>query len=787
MSKTPAGKRKTIKAKTKSPAVKPSIWKRLNPFRWLWRNWGKLLVIFILVFGSYAVYLDAQISKKFAGNKWQVPAQIFARPLYLHLKQEITIKEIEEELQLLGYRRVTHADSSGEYQVLSKRIRIQRRKFEFAHGTEDLRHIEITLKNQRISQIRDLTSDYDIDNIYLEPWLVTRLVSSVREDRMLLRIEDVPAILTQALVAVEDQDFYQHFGVAPLSILRALIANISAGRTVQGGSTLTQQLVKNLFLTREKSLVRKAKEAAMALIIEFRYSKDVILEAYLNEVFLGQNGDTGVYGFGLASYFYFDRPLNELNIDEIATLVGIIKGPSYYNPRRHPKRVTARRNIVLRLMFESNLLTPNEYQDLVALPIKLATGASLRKDKHPAFMDQVRRELRLVLDNPDIRESGLRVFTTLDSNAQVKAERAVVQGLAKQEKRLGKDGFEAALLVTDIDSGEIRSIVGGRNVDYAGFNRALDAKRSIGSLIKPAIYLTALEQAAEYNLATHLTDKPIKLKSTYGKMWEPQNSDKKFRGQVPLVTALSRSLNVPTVTLGMNLGLANIADTIWRLGVEEELELYPALTLGAVNFSPLQVNQMYQTIANNGRFIPLHSITAIMSPDNDLLWHFDVVAEQRVNEQATYLLNYALHKVTLEGTAKAVKAKFPNINMAGKTGTTDDYRDSWFSGFDKNMLVTSWIGKDNNQPVNLSGASGAMQLFIGYQQQQQPKSLVRRFPSGLGIAHFDKATGRLSKAGCIDTYSVPAITAALPPTPKKCFGDSRVPEKPKSWWQKIFG
>ncbi|MFT4746554.1 MAG: penicillin-binding protein 1B [Congregibacter sp.] len=790
VSAKPKSETASTKAKKSNNSNTPpyvSIWKRLNPFRWFWRHWGKLLFIFILVVAAYFIYLDAQIIQKFTGNKWQVPAQIYARPMFLNVKQEISINEIEEELQLLGYRKVIRADSSGEYQVLNNSIRIQRRKFDFSHGAEGLRYIEISIKNKRVSQIQDLQSLQSINNIYLEPWLVTRLVSSGREDRMLIQINDVPPILTQALVAVEDKDFYQHVGVAPLSILRALMANISAGRTVQGGSTLTQQLVKNLFLTREKSLVRKAKEAMMALIIEFRYSKDVIIEAYLNEVFLGQNGDTGIYGFGLASYFYYDRPLNELSIDEIATLVGIIKGPSFYNPRKYPERVIERRNIVLRSMFESNHLSPHEYQNLVKLPIKLATGASLRKDKHPAFMDQVRREIRLVLDNPNIRQSGLKVFTTLDSNAQVKAERAVSDGVAVQEKRLGKSGFEAAMVVTDIDSGEIRSIVGGRNVDYAGFNRALDAKRSIGSLIKPAIYLTALEQPKDYNLATHLTDEPIKLKSTYGKMWEPQNSDKKFRGQVSLVIALSRSLNVPTVSLGMSLGLGNIADTIKRLGVREELQLYPALTLGAVNFSPLQVNQMYQTIANTGRYIPLHSITAIMSADNDLLWQFNVAPQQRVDEQATYLLNYALHKVTLEGTAKGVRAKFPDINMAGKTGTTDDYRDSWFSGFDKNILVTSWIGKDNNQPVNLSGASGAMQLFIAYQQQQQPKSLVRRFPDGLSIAHFDNATGNLSKAGCADTFSVPAITAALPPVPNRCSGKSTMPDKSKSLWEKIFG
>jgi penicillin-binding protein 1B len=787
MSKTPV--RRSSKAPSaKAPkAAKKSFWQRLNPVYWLARHWFKLSVVLVLLVASYGIYLDAIISQKFAGNKWQVPAQIFARPMLLELKQEVSIKEIEEELVLLGYRKVNRADSAGEYQVLGKRIRIQRRQFDFPHGAEMLRNIEITLANQLISKIQDRQGGDLLQQIYLEPWLVTRLVSSGREDRMLVNINQVPPILTQALVAVEDQDFYQHYGVAPLSILRALMANLSAGRTVQGGSTLTQQLVKNLFLTREKSLLRKAKEALMALIIEVKYSKEVILEAYLNEVFLGQNGDTGVYGFGLASYFYFDRPLNELSIDEIATLVGIIKGPSYYNPRKHPQRVQTRRDLVLRLMFESNQLSPNEYENLCKFTLKLASGDSLKKDKHPAFMDKVRRELRQVLDNPDIRQSGLKVFTTLDSNAQVKAEKALVTGVAKQEKRLSQKGFEAAMIVTDISSGEIRSIVGGRTPSFAGFNRALDAKRAIGSLIKPAIYLTALEQAADYNLATHLADEPIKLKNTQGKMWEPKNADKTFRGQVPLVLALSRSLNVPTVALGMNLGLGSIADTIWRLGVEQELDLYPALTLGAVSFSPLQVNQMYQTIANNGRYIPLHSITAVMSPDNQLLWRFSQAPQQRVDEQATYLLNYALHKVTLEGTAKAIRTIFPDVNMAGKTGTTDDYRDSWFSGFDKDILVTSWMGKDDNQPVGLSGASGAMQLFIGYQQRQAPKSLVRRFPEGLGIAHFDNKTGDLSKAGCQDTFSVPAILAALPPTPKQCFGLKVLPPKSKSLWQKIFG
>ena len=294
------------------------------------RHWWRLLIIIAAVIAAYGVYLDAQIVKQFSGNKWQVPAQIFARPMHLELKQEITIKEIVEELELLGYRKVRHADDTGEYQLEATGVRIQRRAFHFPHGQESEISVDITLANGRISSLRNLKNNRALDEIYLEPWLVTRLMSSGREDRMLVNLKGVPPSLIKALVLVEDKDFYQHYGIAPLSILRALIANVSAGRAVQGGSTLTQQLVKNLFLTNEKSLVRKAKEALMALIIDARYSKDEIIEAYLNEVFLGQNGNTGVHGFGLASLFYFDRPIAELNVSEIATLVGIIKGPSYY-------------------------------------------------------------------------------------------------------------------------------------------------------------------------------------------------------------------------------------------------------------------------------------------------------------------------------------------------------------------------------------------------------------------------------------------------------------------------
>ncbi|WP_018982473.1 penicillin-binding protein 1B [Salinimonas chungwhensis] len=748
----------------------------------------KLVIVAAIVMAGYVIYLDAQIKHTFSGNKWEVPAQIFARPLILNERLEITPQEVLDELELLGYRKVTTPKSSGEYAYWNGKLIVMRRAFHFANGPEPLRKITINWANKRIANITDNTAARQINSIRLEPWLVTRLVSGSREDRMLVTLDSVPEMLPKTLTLVEDRDFYDHHGVAPLSILRALVANLKAGRTVQGGSTLTQQLVKNLYLTREQSLIRKAKEAVMAVIIDARYSKTEILQAYMNEVFLAQDGNKAVHGFGLASYYFFDRPANELNVPEIATLVAMIKGPSYYNPRRFPERVIERRNLILRLLFESNEITAKAYEKYLDAPLDLASGASLASGKHPAYMQKVRLELNDILADPSLRDSGVKVFTTLDIYAQRRAEKALTSTLGSLQKNR-KAKLEGAMVVSDISSGGIRAIVGARDAGFSGFNRAIDARRQIGSLIKPAVYLTALEDPTQYNLATPLEDKPITLKSNDGKMWSPRNYDKAFRDSVPLITGLVESLNVPTVNLGMSLGLDKVARTVRRLGVETQIKEVPAMTLGAVTMTPLQTNQMYQTISNNGRYVPLHSVTAVMSASNNLLWKHAEFYSQRADEAATYLLNYGLYKVTREGTAKRLGKVFPNVNMAGKTGTTDDYHDAWFSGFDRNNVSTVWVGNDDNENINLTGASGALPVFINYQRLQSPKSLSRRFPDGLGIAHFDQNTGEVVIPGCPNSLSVPAIQDVLPPPQSDCAGkavEQNDADDEKSWWERWF-
>lgn len=761
----------------------------LAPFRWVKRHFFKLTFLTIALVAAYLVYLDAQIQPRFEGNKWQVPAQIYARPLSIELKQEITQQEIIDELNLLGYRKQALASEVGEYSVSDSAIVIYRREFYYPDNTYPQQRMRLAWKNGRISQIKVLDNNNTLIRTSLEPWLVSRLVSGLNEDRMLVASSDIPDLLKIGLVVVEDKNFYEHHGVAPLSIVRALIANVTAGRTVQGGSTLTQQLVKNLFLTRERSYLRKLREAAMALVIDARYSKEQILNAYINEVFLGQNGAVAVHGFGLASHFYFNKPLHELEIEEVATLVGLVKGPSYYDPKRHVARMEERRNLVLRLLFEANEINRIEYETALNKPLLTSNSSSLASGKHPAFMDKVRDELKQVVQNKETRLAGVKVFTTLDINAQRKAENAVKKVVAAKSKAYKKPDLEAALVMTDISSGGIRAMVGGKKTGYAGFNRALNAYRPIGSLIKPVVYLAALEQPERFNLASILEDKPISFDDTKGKKWQPLNADKTFREQVLLIEGLTYSYNVPSVNLAASIGFDEVVNTLNRLGVNKQVEPLPSVSLGAVELSPLEVNQVYQTIANNGVLKPLYALFAVSTHNDALIWKREARSQVRANEDASYLLNYALHKVTLEGTAKRIKSEFPNINMAGKTGTTDDYRDSWFSGFDRNLVTSVWLGTDDNKPINMSGASGALAVFIDMQKQQAPKTLVRRFPQSLSIAHFNKQTGQRTLPGCPNVVSLPAITSALP-TPLSCAAQPKaIKQKPreKTWWDKLFG
>ncbi|WP_372627700.1 penicillin-binding protein 1B [Arsukibacterium sp.] len=715
---------------------------------------GKLALVTLCVLLTYLIYLDSKVTRAFAGQKWQVPAQIYARSLELYPGKALTSVQLQAELEQLQYQRNPAMTAAGQYSVSRNHVTIYRRAFTYIDGMEPEALFSVEFNSSGINRIR-YRQQQEVNFARLEPQLIEHMLSPHQEDRELVRLEQVPGLLKEGLLLVEDRDFYHHRGVSPLSVLRALWANISAGRTVQGGSTLTQQLAKNMYLTSDRTLLRKINEAMIALILDYRFSKDHLLEAYLNEIFLGQNHATAVHGFGLASRFYFAKPITELRPDEMALMIGMLKGPSYYDPRRYPERAVNRRDLVLRLMFEHHLLTGEQYQQALAQPLQLVARGQYLNARFPAYLDAVKKELRQINFDQQLLSSGIKVFTFLDPKAQQQAEQTVTEQLQNKDEQL-----QAAMMVVNYQHAEIQALVGGRESGFAGFNRALDARRQIGSIIKPVIYLEALNQPGRFSLASILQDQPLSLRSN-NQDWQPQNFDKTFRGPVNLVTALTDSLNVPTVRLGLQLGMPAISDGLRKLGLNRRVNLHPAALLGAVELSPMEVSQLYQTIANDGVYQTLATVQAVTDQDGHRLYHRSGQRYSRYPATSIYLLQHALISATQTGTAKALQYALPTTMFAGKTGTSSDYRDSWFSGFDQQTLVTIWLGRDDNKPIGLTGSSGALPLFIDYFKAQGAQSIIQYLPDQVQVQAFSASSGTPVAETCANILLLPAISVEM--------------------------
>ena len=734
------------------------------PF-WHWRRWiglaiklGLVGVAFMVLFG---IYLDSLIHSKFdSEQKWKLPAVVYSRPLELFPGQRLSLQQMLHELKLLNYRQSPDPKGPGQYAVNGQRMIVIRRSFDFADGMEKSRPLLLTFNGQRLLNIKNADNQRELGYVRMDPVLLDRLSNEEIEDRILLRINQVPQSFANMLLLVEDRDFYTHGGVSVLSIGRAFLANLRAGHTVQGGSTLTQQLAKNYFLTRERSVWRKVQEAYMAVIIDYRYEKNQILETYMNEIYLGQNFAQGVYGFGLASYFYFGMPLNELEPDQMALLVTMVRGPSYYDPWRYPERAQQRRDMILRLMLENNQLTPEQFQTYAARPLGLIERGQMTYGRTPAFMNLLRRELRQRFGTGFLDQSGLKIFTSLDPVAQQAAEESVSSQLDSIEKRLNRKALQGAMVVTNRHSGEVSALVGGRDTGYAGLNRALDARRPIGSQVKPAVYMTALDQG--YQLATPLKDEPLQLRNQGGKTWAPQNYDKTYRGTVPLYAAMANSLNVPTVRLGMAVGVPAVAETLKRMGVTQDIPLFPSLFLGILELSPFEVNQAFLTLATEGLYQPLTAIRTIQDSSDKVIYQRAEKAERRLDSQSAYLTLFAMTKVASSGTARSLAARFPNAVLAGKTGTTDNLRDAWFTGLDNDEVITVWVGRDDNKPAGLTGSNGALPLFSDYMARRGVNSLKLPVPQGIAMVNFN-LSGKPVASGCGGALMLPARSDKLPP------------------------
>lgn len=761
------------------------------------RGWLRTLFIvsvlgaclFTLLLAVHVLRLDWVVRDRFADVQWALPAQIFAAPTELYAGRRIDRNQLIDRLQQLGYRQRSNAASTGSYALDGRDLLLASRGFQFWDADEPARRLRLSFGDGGIRSLSLADDGSPVAIARLDPLLIGSIFPKQGEDRVLVRLDDVPPLLVETLLDIEDRKFWRHWGVDPAAILRAAWANLRAKRVVQGGSTITQQLIKNMFLSSEQTLLRKANEAIMALLLELHEPKEAILEAYLNEIYLGQDGPRAVHGFGLASQFYFNKPLAELDPGDIALLVGMIRGPSYYNPRRSTQRATERRDFVLGRMADAGLISAQSATEAQAQDLRIRDRAGRGSTQYPAFTDLIRRQLRDQYRDEDLTSEGLRIFTSFDPAIQADAERTLARGLTQLEtaRKLEAGSLQGAVVVTAVDSGEVLAVVGGRQAGSTGFNRALDARRPIGSLGKPMVYLAALEQPRQYNLVTPIDDAPVRIELPNGDIWEPENYDKEVHGPTPLYQALAKSYNLATVQLSEQLGPARVADAHVALGGTRPRALH-SLALGAVERSPLDVAQLYNSLAAGGAVTPLQAIRAVQTRDGQPLQRYGIKLRQAADSTAVNLLQWALRQVMIDGTGRSAQRQIGNLALAGKTGTTDDLRDSWFAGFGSDLQATVWLGRDDNSPAGLTGASGALQIWAQLMRRLQPQPVPLFAAPGTQAEWIDQASGLRADHHCPDRLLIPFVDGTAPQAMAPCArGGAAQDEQRRGFWDRLFG
>ena len=729
------------------------------------------LIIFSVISIAYVSILDSKVVNKLDGVLWTVPAKVYARPLELAEGGKINVDSLKKELEILSYELTKGIpDTPGEFSQSQRSVNIFIRGF----GSQEPGLYRLKIENDKIDSIKR-KDGISIDLIQLEPLSIGGMFPSHLQDRILLNFSQVPKDLEEMILVVEDRNFYSHKGISLRSIMRAFIKNTRALGIEEGGSTITQQLAKSLFFSPEQTIRRKIKEAIAALLIEMHYSKQEILLAYINDVFIAQSGRRAIHGFGLASQFFFGTDLKNLSLDQKALLVGMLKGPSLYSPINNPDRAKTRRDLVLSLIKNDSLITEEEYLDLKGKSLKVIPPSFKSLSKYPAFNDIVTLDLRKNFDDSDLRTKGLKIITNLDPVVQDYLEESIKDTKLKLKRRYGSqlNGLEGAGIVIDSFSGEVVAAIGSTKPNNYGFNRAINAVRPIGSLVKPFIYLSALQHYSKYNLSSLLDDSKLSVSLPGGKLWEPNNFDKKFHGNIPLHVALSESYNVATTRLGMDLGYSVVQETFTKLGIKKKIPKYPSIFVGSFEMTPLEAIQAYQTIASEGFYSPLNSIRTVESSEDVLSLSYPYKVEQRFRPEPIYLLKFVLKQTFISGTARGFSSRvIEKWKTGGKTGTSDDQRDSWFVGYAGNYLMLVWLGFDDNRKSPLTGRTGALQVWKNFMSRLDPIAYEVRKPSRIRYEWVDAKDGLLSGESCKGSILIPFVEGTepemIPQNRKKC-------------------
>lgn len=701
--------------------------------------------------------------EKFSGRRWEIPSKIFSDSLLVSSGESVGSSHLLDRLARLNYRRVDgDVSHAGEYATDATQTRIDVFLRDFAVPSRRLGGFPVRLQisGGTIGAIERLDSGERIDSFEVEPEPLAGIYERVWEERRIVRLSEVPTILVRAVLAAEDRRFFQHHGIDVRGVLRATIANLRSRRVAQGGSTLTQQLIKNFFLSEARTMSRKLTEAVMALLAERRYTKLEILETYLNEIYLGQRGAKGVYGVWEGSKFYFGKEPKDLSIGEAAMLAGLIKAPSRFAPTRNRERARQRRNEVLAALLEQGEISRAEYEQASAekLPEYLPT---VETTDAPYFVDFVRDELQGSYAEDSLTSEGFRIFTTLDTALQREAERAVAEGIAALlkrypvlKKRGGGEPVEASLLAIQPATGEIKAMVGGRSYRESQFNRVTQARRQPGSVFKPIVYLTAFEEEertldGRFLPTRKLEDTPFTW--TYeGREWSPANYKGEYHGTVTLRQALEESLNSATARLAEEVGLDKIHDMALRLGFPSDLPAVPSLVLGSVEVTPLEVARAFVAVANLGfRTEPL-SIRAVLDEEGKALTRNTTRAEQAISPRVAYMMTSLMEGVLERGTARSARALGFTAPAAGKTGTTNEGRDAWFVGFTPDLLCVVWVGFDRETPLGLSGAQAALPIWVDFMKTATANRPATPFlvPPGVESVIVDPASGDLATPAC---------------------------------------
>ena len=717
-----------------------------------------------LVFGSwYLKGIEDTVKAKFEGQKWTFPSKIYSDSYLLYVGMSLHLDDFWDKLRRLGYHETKGAvKGRGEYHYQKTLGLLDIYLRDFNYPTEQFKGIpvRIGLSGSVITKMENRATGEEMFSLELEPELITGLYERIWQERRVVKLSEVPPLLIKAVLAIEDERFYHHHGIDPVSVLRAMWVNVRSGGVVQGGSTLTQQLMKNFFLGSERTISRKLKEALMALVAERIYSKNEILENYLNEIYLGQRGSQGIFGVWEASQFYFSKPLSDLTVGEMALLAGLIRAPNALSPYRSVAAATKRRNIVLAKMLDDKFISRRQYEAALHETLPHRELVKITNDA-PYYVDFLRRELAETYPNDVLTADGLRIFTSLDLELQKMAEKSLDDGLERLEKtypalrRRGEDdNLEGAIVVLRPQTGEIKAMVGGRNYQKSQFNRVFQARRQPGSIFKPFVYLAALLYGGEngsrpFTPVTKVEDAPFTW-DYEGQEWQPGNYNDEYFGTVTFRTALEKSLNSATARIARDVGIRRVRDIAYRLGIKSSLPAVPSLALGAAEVTPLEVAVAYATLANNGVRTRSLTVKQVMDANGHVIEKRDVRVEKVISPQIAFMMNNLLEGVIDRGTGQFARRWGFRRPAAGKTGTTNDYKDAWFVGYTPDLLAVVWVGFDNQSKLGLSGAQAALPIWTDFMKKATAGTSVTDFvpPPGIKLVDVDPLSGQLATPNC---------------------------------------